>query len=446
MSGYLLIAAVGGPNFGDEAILSTWINKIQTISPNNQIYCDGYNLNNLKKYVEGRALTIENTTSLWSLIRNQPKSVKDLNSRIGSTLRNKEFVIKLKLAAEELEKLNIKKIHICGGGYFNQNWPDNYLILLLAKLLGDYLNATVIATGQGLTPATDEQTTTLNNFLSNFDHIDCRDQASYDMISNNKNLSFTGDDALLFFTENSTPPILWTDKKSLIFCIQSDLFESHNCIENIVMENFDFLKNEIQIKQIILVEAMNSDIIKISNKIQQKIIDHGIEISIVNRWDALKNGFPLSKDGLLITSRYHPHFFAALSGAKGIALYSNEYYRVKHESVRSTGSNWQIIDFQTNSISLKAEIKNAFLTNPVLRQNDLAIWLEKKNEIAKKLILINKASKKTNLKSLEDWISFCNSFQISEKKYDTKKNKFNMILLVFVVLVTIMFSIFLLNQ
>jgi polysaccharide pyruvyl transferase WcaK-like protein len=408
VSGYLLIAAVGGPNFGDEAILSAWINEVKRLLPNGKIYCDGYNIENAKKFISDRAFTLELENSLWDLIRKQYKyNNKSLTESVNLTLRDASFIKKLNFIAYSLKKLNIQKIHICGGGYFNKNWPHNYLLLQIAYLIGEKIQASVVATGQGLTPVDEEGHKVLNQFSTHLDHIDCRENYSLDLLLNNKNTkTMTGDDALLFFAPTGNPPIHWLDKKSLVICIQSDLFNYEGFVEELIKKNINFLSNEMKIEQIILAEAMLTDIINVQNSTRTLLAKLGIEIITMDRWQLLKDGFPLSKDGLVITSRYHPHFFAALSGVRGIAIYSNDYYRVKHEAVCAMGSNWQIKDCRASETLLPLELRSANTLTEVMRPQVLASLVQEKISMAEQLILFKPKPQMPSLYLMTDRIAF----------------------------------------
>src|SRR5690606_18307169 len=61
--------------------------------------------------------------------------------------------------------------------------------------------------------------------------------------------------------------------------------------------------------------------------------------------DELINDFPVQPQDIMLTTRYHPHLMAARAGANGYFLkIDGVYYDVKHNLVKSLGSNFLPFD------------------------------------------------------------------------------------------------------
>ncbi|MGI9587844.1 MAG: polysaccharide pyruvyl transferase family protein, partial [Dietzia maris] len=55
-------------------------------------------------------------------------------------------------------------------------------------------------------------------------------------------------------------------------------------------------------------------------------------------------GLPARPGQVWLTTRFHPHLFAAARGASGVALRSGSaYYDVKHASLLAAGSQWSSV-------------------------------------------------------------------------------------------------------
>lgn len=351
MTRYLLVGALGGPNFGDELILLTWIEVIKQRDPTAQIYCDGYNLESLKKTVDGLAHVVDEGESLWSFCSLLDYDVKkDIWSEISKFSINNQNLILNKLSV--LSKKNIDQIHIIGGGYFNNIWKSNYSILIMSRLLSWMTGARLIATGLGLTPVDVVDLQNLRALLKTFDLVDVRDEASYNLLSDidTKCITYTGDDVLLLLSDDITKfPLQKINQKSLVICLQNDLFDGDSVSEALFTTDIITLLQKHAVTNVIFAMAMMDDVSGRARKLKSTLERHNFGVLTIEPYDLIKFGFPISEGGLIITSRYHPHFLSALSGAAGLAISSISYYDTKHEAVGTMGSNWRVLNFAGDS-------------------------------------------------------------------------------------------------
>lgn len=348
MPRHFLIGALGGPNFGDEAIFSAWVRAIRKKNPSAELFCDGYNLTNLMRYAKGMAEVVDFKESLWAF--SSSLGAGDRGTSIWTYIKNelkKENVINDFI--NRLNLLNEKKfnnIHIIGGGYFNDIWPANYVILLFAKMLSWKTNAKVVASGLGLTPTNPKDINGLRSLLSTFDYVDVRDRESYDLLFgfDDDNLFYSGDDALIHLMQRNTYfPLKIIGEPILTICIQNDLYPGNTISSEILTDKLLKILAKNKIKKIVYAVALPGDIDGPPTMCIDRLNTSGFTVETKMPFELLEDGFPVSPNGLVITSRYHPHFFSALSGIKGIALTSDPYYTTKHKAVELMGSDWPLI-------------------------------------------------------------------------------------------------------
>ena len=347
MARYLLVGALGGPNFGDELILLTWINIIKQRDPAAQIYCDGYNLEGLKKTVDGLAHVVDGSESLWNFCSLLDYDVKkNIWSEISKFSFNNQNLILDKLSV--LAKKNIDQIHIIGGGYLNSIWKSNYFILIVSRLLSWMTGARLIATGLGLTPVDIVDLPNLRALLKTFDLVDVRDEDSYNLLSgiDAKCITYTGDDVLLTLCDDIAKlPLQKISQKSLVICLQNDLFDGDGVSEILFTTNIITLLQKHAVTNVIFAMAMMDDVSGRAGDLKSTLENHNFSVLTIEPYDLIKFGFPISEGGIIITSRYHPHFLSALSGAAGLAISSISYYDTKHEAVCTMGGNWRVLNF-----------------------------------------------------------------------------------------------------
>ncbi|HEX4729112.1 MAG TPA: hypothetical protein VH298_15010, partial [Jatrophihabitans sp.] len=62
--------------------------------------------------------------------------------------------------------------------------------------------------------------------------------------------------------------------------------------------------------------------------------------------EVLNNGLPVRAGQTWLSTRFHPHLFAAAAGASGLAVsLKADYYGTKHGSLIGQGSHWQFAEF-----------------------------------------------------------------------------------------------------
>lgn len=391
MARYLLVGALGGPNFGDEIILVSWINAIRQNDPQARIFCDGYNLNNLAGFLDGLAEVVEPSESLWNarLVaeHGQSEGIWDYLQEHSRLLDNQKG---LSDCLSALRLRNFDQVHIVGGGYFNSLWPSNYLILLLARLLAWQTGAQLVATGLGLMPTETGNLAGLLAVLRTFDLVDVRDKESYEQLQEIEfdRLFFTGDDALLLLSDSNVRyPLQKIGDNSFIVCIQNDLFDGDSIAEAIFTSQVMTSLKLHGIWNIVFAMAMPGDVSGRAAGLVEKLKRTGFTVQSIDPDHLLKNGFPVSAGGFTVTSRYHPHLLGSLSGGRGIAISALSYYDTKHAAVRAMGSNWRILSdvevSDTFGEALETELSGK---SEPCRLQDRAEFIRRKKELADRLL------------------------------------------------------------
>ncbi len=431
MGRYLLIGALGGPNFGDEIILAAWINAIRRKDPMAVIVCDGYNLENLKWFVGGRADVLTPEESLWRASY-AVASGADHTAIWSHIQANLEDLGRLEITIKCLEALKHRKfdqIHLVGGGYFNSLWRSNYFLLIIARLLGWQTGAKVVATGLGLLPTAEADLSELQGILQTFDLVDVRDSGSLAQlkIPDWQQVSCSGDDALLYLSDGEPQyPLRQVAGKAMVICIQNDLFEGNKIADVLFTAASVEVLKEYGIRDIIYAAAMSTDVAKPSEELKINLESEGFRLSSINPVELAEKGFPVSNGGIIVTSRYHPHFFGALSGYKGIALSAIPYYDTKHAAVRAMGSAWPVLSVEDTCESFATVLAAEFArTGPSFDREAKADFMSRKHDLLNKVLQIREEPKGFPLDISSIWASLVHRLEESERNYSILKSGFD---------------------
>ena len=423
MARYLLIGAVGGPNFGDELILLTWINAIRQKDPQAQIFCDGYNLENLKEFVGELAIVVAENESLWRVCSILER---DNQEDIWAYIRDKVAIEENnQLMADclfSLREKNFDQIHIIGGGYFNSLWQSNYLILVICVLLSWQTGVRLIATGLGLTPTSEGDLSGLRAILGAFDLVDVRDEDSYNLLRGITcpALSCTGDDVLLSLTGDFNKyPLQEIEGNTLILCLQNDLFDGLIILDKIFTDNVFDLLIEHSVSNVIFAMAMKDDVSGQDSELKRKFANYNFKVRTIFPEELVENGFPVSSEGLIISSRYHPHFLGALNGVRGIALTSQPYYDTKHEAVHAMGSNWRLLNSNEFCDEFASVLKDVLLEDKKpYRDEDRAKYIQLKNGLLARVFDLKKTHLGFPIDVLNIWQVYFKQLAEAKREYN----------------------------
>ncbi|RYJ17464.1 hypothetical protein C5Y41_09585 [Rahnella variigena] len=318
-----LIGAVGGGNFGDEFILNSCITEYSKMN-RATIFVSGFNDGLILK---NNCAVITEKTNFFQVMMNLKKETAG-----GLYLSFEQIAASF----ESLETFDL--IHFIGGGYINSLWPNNYALLAIAYMYAKLHEIPIYATGLGLYPFVEDEK--LQDLFESLSVIDVRDKESKYFIPT---ASYTGDDALLeFYNIEQLSRI--EDVPSLIISLQSHLFDGALQMKNLLSDDFFALLRKKKLKKIIIIEAAPEDNIAIPRELYNHALNYGLEIEFCSGSELIKNGLPLNKKSFVVSSRYHINLLYSMLGIAGIAVYGNDYYKNKHESIIDMGGGWEVIN------------------------------------------------------------------------------------------------------
>lgn len=379
-----LVGAVGGGNFGDEFILNCCIEEYHKLKKTS-ISFSGFD----DKFI------LRNDQNMHDFGLNFFNILKELRDEYSS--ENPITLELLKSKLDGFKKCDI--VHFMGGGYINSLWPSNYALLAIAYIYSKINSIPIFATGLGLYPYTEDLN--IISLLKSLSVIDVRDKESKKLLPD---AYYTGDDALLSFY-NTAFTSKKDDSAAFIVSLQSHLFDGAKLIEKILSEKLIInLKNK-GFKKIIIIEAAPEDNIAFSRHIFNLALNIGIEIIFLSNSDIITNGLPYNKRNFVVSSRYHINLLYSILDIDGLAVYQNDYYRNKHESIIDMGGCWDLVSHEQLENSL-----NYWITTPKTKKsaNMKPMADAKKNLFSK--IIANAPSKTESSFSVESALALVNEY------------------------------------
>ncbi len=221
----------------------------------------------MEEFVGDDIYTLKSDESLWtytySAVSDRVRNSSNSWDEIQASFYDPDCAWSVINCVEAVRRHNIDQIHIIGGGYFNELWPANYIILLLARLIAWRSGARIIATGLGFLPTKQDDVSGLVGILSTFDSVDVRDVESYDLLNSLApgQVSFSGDDALLSVGDGRVEyPLQILDVPALVICLQNDLFPGDAAAASLLSPSVMELLKSYGIGSIIYAAAMAADV------------------------------------------------------------------------------------------------------------------------------------------------------------------------------------------
>lgn len=367
--GTLLVGAVGGPNFGDELILNSWLMEFRARGyESTSLYVDGYGLENLSAWlptVSSGASVIPNDVSFWrnlSLINLDCPEKRDWLVEIRRLGESQSFIDYIDRARAWFISKEISHIHFIGGGYINSIWPTNYGLLLFSSILSVLVGARLTLSGQGFLPSSPCDAVLLKAALGFCSCVDVRDEASYLELNSTERfkdkVTISPDDIAVGFARK--PFVSLEENPSLIICLQNDLFDGFSLLKALESERFATALSRRGLKQIVFLKAMEDDVAAFSQEFTKCLQEKGVSIRVVEPFELVGGGLPVNHSSFVITTRYHVHYIGFINGLSGAVISTGDYYQTKHNEIKKLGSCWECIDArQANSEALVHAVENA---------------------------------------------------------------------------------------
>ena len=383
-----LVAPAGHPNHGDEQLLAGWLRYLRHRLPGTPVVVDCHTPGQAAVLHHAEHPDVLFTDTLWRLAgehAGHEPSAADAGADSEATATHAAAVVAfcrhavadlgtrpaLASGIELLRSASI--IHLIGGGYVNDQWPHHLGVVAGAAEAGRLADANVVATGQGFTPCADVGP--LADALAGFDLVTVRDAASRRLLADtDAPVHLVGDDGWLSLAggggiEAGDHPVYSDDPhaaRDLVLCAQSDLAEPE-VVAGAVAQILAAWK--IPGERITVVESIpGGDRVVWDLVCARADAASGTDAGTVGGGDddevghALAGlqlpmarfvpfqelwatGLPARSGQVWLTTRFHPHLFAAARGASGVALRSGSaYYDVKHASLADAGSPWATVN------------------------------------------------------------------------------------------------------
>ena len=356
-----LVAPAGHPNHGDEQLLAGWLRFLRHRLPGTPVVVDCHTPGQAAVLHHAEHPDVLFTDTLWRLAGEHADPASFPAAAIAFC---REAVTDLGVRpalASGVELLrSASVIHLIGGGYVNNQWPHHLGVAAGAAEAGSLAGARVVATGQGLTPFAD--VSLLADALRGFDLVTVRDEASRDLLADTDvPVHLVGDDGWLALTggagiEAGDHPVYSDDPhaaRDLVLCAQSDLADPEVLAEAVARILVEW---EVSGERITVVEsipggdrvvwdlvcararAADDDNDDIGRALAALDLSQAHFVPFQHLWSG---GLPARSGQAWLTTRFHPHLFAAARGASGVALLTGSaYYDVKHGSLAAAGSPW----------------------------------------------------------------------------------------------------------
>jgi polysaccharide pyruvyl transferase WcaK-like protein len=331
---YYLVAPTGVPNFGDELIAATWLRYLAGHDPDAEVVLDCLNPIGVTAGLFRINPRLRTTTVLWQLCFRNWAAGADAAERVAAIVADPDRApVPVHDLAEGLDLLRRADIvHLLGGGFLNDIWPG------FLGLLGGITAATAgsggvaAMTGQGLCPPA-AAGARVRALLDGFTVVDVRDSPSTSVAGETATCS--GDDAFLGL---STPPPPVADFPDLMVSVQSQL--SGVATEELV---------ELVTKTAVEWRAASVGLLECAPEEDREMLDALVAaLPSARRYsvhDVLDHGLPAAPGQCWLSTRFHPHLYAAAAGASGVAININgDYYGTKHRSLTERGSRWTVLD------------------------------------------------------------------------------------------------------
>ncbi|GAB20051.1 hypothetical protein GOEFS_105_00620 [Gordonia effusa NBRC 100432] len=348
-----LVAPSGNPNFGDEFIAKTWLEYLARVRPHALVVLDCHSPGQAAIMLRRSHPRVIFVDTLWRLTlfaagveRHDIERPDGLDPERGwewVTRAASNLGVASHLDAGVDLLLRAASIHLLGGGYVNNIWPQHLSLVTAIAAVGERSGAATYTTGQGLTPTiAGQRADILTEALGRFTVVDVRDRASAAAFAAIEP-SHSGDDAWLSIPTKAPQAAASDD---IVLCLQSDLtddFVAHgktgvDAIAALVTALLD--EWNVAGSQVTVVECIPGIDFTVP-KLMGERLDGATVVPFLDVW---RDGLPLGVGKTWISTRFHPHLLAAAAGDCGVAIVPHpDYYATKHQSLIDAGSRWSLI-------------------------------------------------------------------------------------------------------
>lgn len=368
-----LVAPAGNPNHGDEQLLAGWLRFLRHRLPGRPVVVDCHTPGQAAVLHHSEHPDVLFTDTLWRLAGQRAEvgaaAAVEFARRAVAELGTDPAVD----SGIDLAR-SASVVHLIGGGYVNDQWPHHLGVAAGAGELGRLSGARVVATGQGLLPCGDPAL--LADALRGYDLVTVRDSGSLALLAGSGvPVRHVGDDGWLALSAPGDldavtggrhlidHPVYSADAdacRDVILCAQSDLTDPVAVADTVARVLADWA---VPGERVSVVEAIpggdrvvwdlvcararaavgggagsDGDDDEVGHALADLQLQRARFVSFREVW---AGGLPARPGQVWLTTRFHPHLFAAARGASGVAVRTGSaYYDVKHGALADAGSPW----------------------------------------------------------------------------------------------------------
>lgn len=395
---HYLVAPAGHPNWGDELLVAAWVRYLARVAPVDQVVVDCHTPAVASLLLQNLHPRLTVTDTVWEAERRSHTDGLSAAHRVTHPGDFADYVAGCDLLGRATT------LHFIGGGYLTQLWPHHAQVVEAA--CAGAPSALVVATGQGLFPhleglsLQDAQAVIVRDepsvqhpgvpadrtvvggddawlavavgMLEQHDVQQRQDhpwksrsaalQRRWWMMRTGQplqhNPGYAGYQSALPALEQhqsqsgsqpqsqATQRFPYTQAPEgirVVVCAQSDLVDDQEQVWAALCR----ILQEWQVtpQELLVVEAIPYGDYAVWEQVIEKDYPGATFWPFFTLWN---NGLPVGEDVRWLTTRFHPHLLASAAGCSGTAIDAagdehQQYYQVKHQSVRQAGSLWTII-------------------------------------------------------------------------------------------------------
>ncbi|MBM7230631.1 polysaccharide pyruvyl transferase family protein [Dietzia cinnamea] len=364
-----LVAPAGHPNHGDEQLLAGWLRYLRHALPGTPVVVDCHTPGQVAVLHHSEHPDVLFTDTLWRLA-SEHTGADEAIGFCRAAMGDPGLRPALATGIDLLRSASV--VHLIGGGFVNDLWPHHLGVVAAAGEAGRAAGARVVATGQGFVPCGDAGR--LAGALRDYDLVTVRDADSFELLAGTGvPVRHVADDGWLALSaagvvEAGDHPVYSPDPdacRDLVLCAQSDLVEPEVLAATVARILAAWA---VPGERITVVESIpggdrvvwdrvcaraaaasgadggrggDSDDDEVGRALADLRLARARFVPFQELW---ATGLPARPGQVWLTTRFHPHLFAAARGASGVALRSGSaYYDVKHGSLLAAGSRWSSV-------------------------------------------------------------------------------------------------------
>lgn len=333
-----LIAPAGHPNYGDEFILRAWMRYLARVRPDADVVVDCHTPGQAAALHADQHPRATFVDTVWRICGESahlpPAEAVEFSHRV---VHDPGILCRIVTGIELLARADV--VHLVGGGYINAVWPHHVSLLGSAAAAVERSGGRLVATGQGLAPASDGEL--LHRWLSRFDVVDVRDAPSVELFGGAVDASRTGDDAWLGIDDGAYDTESDASRCPVVLCLQADLmddFDNGRGLDGLVDAVAALLEKwGLPSSDVAVVEGIPGIDRVVFDRLAPLLPD-AVFVPFTELW---MHGLPATAEQTWVSTRFHPHLIAAAAGSSGVILAGrDDYYPIKHRSLLDAGSRW----------------------------------------------------------------------------------------------------------